>query len=347
MDELYCFDVFVGSGAFEHSSYSFFPDEESEALFRALTNHETWEGPDSGLSSGSSTGSGEKTTPATSQGRQMSEATSGNTSPTLPIFPASAASLPSTSPERATWPVPANNTTGVQNISSAATPTPVAPSLSGAPAHSSTPGIASTSQLTLCFNPQALSVDPLTLSVNFAEAPIASANMAPGPRQALYPPGPFCPSQSSSGLIMQGPAHPPSGAPQAPELQSFFPGPMSGPFDSWAVEAAAPVTQPCPPQTWSAMPIHANTSAALSSGLQHPVETMQPSASAMMQPPPCPAMKSAAPAPSNKRAFQFVEPVVPKGFVANPENHGRFQYENGNRVYLNGPINKRPCLIGK
>lgn len=344
MDELLHFDDFVGSDAPEHPSDSSFPDDESAALFRALTNPEIWEGPDSGLSFDSGSGSGDQSTPATSLGRQTSEATSDKSSPTLPIFSASPASFTSaTSPERATRPVSANNTTGVQTISSATTPTPVVPTLSDAPAHSPTPGIASISPMALSVNPLAVSVDPLALGVDFAEAPIAFANMAPGSSQALYPPGPAYASQSSSGLIMQGPAHPSSGAAQAPALQPFFPGTMSGPFDSWGVEAAAPVAEPYPPQTWSAMPIQANTAAAApSSGLQHPVEMMPPPGPAMMLPSPPPAMSPPAPAPSRKRTFEFVEPVVPKGFVANPDNHGRFLYANGNRTYLNGPKNKRP-----
>lgn len=48
---------------------------------------------------------------------------------------------------------------------------------------------------------------------------------------------------------------------------------------------------------------------------------------------------------SNKRAFEFVEPTVPgNAFAANPDNHGRFEYDRaGNRKYLNAPKVKRPC----
>ncbi|OOQ90979.1 hypothetical protein PEBR_02006 [Penicillium brasilianum] len=44
---------------------------------------------------------------------------------------------------------------------------------------------------------------------------------------------------------------------------------------------------------------------------------------------------------SNKRTFDFVEPEIPENFVANPDNHGRWQYDrNGNRHYLNAPKTK-------
>ena len=44
---------------------------------------------------------------------------------------------------------------------------------------------------------------------------------------------------------------------------------------------------------------------------------------------------------SNKRSFQFVDPETPQNFVANPNNHGRWQFDRqGNRHYLNAP--KRP-----
>ncbi|KAJ5679424.1 hypothetical protein N7462_007668 [Penicillium macrosclerotiorum] len=48
------------------------------------------------------------------------------------------------------------------------------------------------------------------------------------------------------------------------------------------------------------------------------------------------------PAPP-KRTFEFIDPTVPADFVANPNNHGRWQYDqNGNRHYLNAPKNKKP-----
>ncbi|KAJ5814978.1 hypothetical protein N7474_006755 [Penicillium riverlandense] len=41
--------------------------------------------------------------------------------------------------------------------------------------------------------------------------------------------------------------------------------------------------------------------------------------------------------------LEFLEPTVPKGFVANPNNHGRWSYDAaGNRTYLNRPKNKQP-----
>ncbi|GAD99362.1 hypothetical protein TSTA_076430 [Paecilomyces variotii No. 5] len=51
-------------------------------------------------------------------------------------------------------------------------------------------------------------------------------------------------------------------------------------------------------------------------------------------------------APSRPRPvqqFTFAETSVPESFVANPNNHGRWQIDaSGRRHYLNGPKNKRP-----
>jgi hypothetical protein len=58
---------------------------------------------------------------------------------------------------------------------------------------------------------------------------------------------------------------------------------------------------------------------------------------------PAPLPASQPPPVSNKRTFEFVEPEIPDNFVANPNNHGRWQYDrNGNRHYLNAPKTKRP-----
>jgi hypothetical protein len=41
--------------------------------------------------------------------------------------------------------------------------------------------------------------------------------------------------------------------------------------------------------------------------------------------------------------LEFLDPTVPEGFVANPNNHGRWSYDSaGNRTYLNRRKNKRP-----
>ncbi|KAJ5730001.1 uncharacterized protein N7483_004509 [Penicillium malachiteum] len=46
-----------------------------------------------------------------------------------------------------------------------------------------------------------------------------------------------------------------------------------------------------------------------------------------------------------KRVFEFVNATVPEGFVANPNNHGRWQVDsNGKRQYLNAPAAKRQCV---
>ncbi|KAJ6084009.1 hypothetical protein N7486_010809 [Penicillium sp. IBT 16267x] len=46
---------------------------------------------------------------------------------------------------------------------------------------------------------------------------------------------------------------------------------------------------------------------------------------------------------SNKRVFSFINETVPKNFVANPNNHGRWKIDQeGNRQYLNAPAAKRP-----
>ncbi|KAJ5732679.1 hypothetical protein N7493_004160 [Penicillium malachiteum] len=46
-----------------------------------------------------------------------------------------------------------------------------------------------------------------------------------------------------------------------------------------------------------------------------------------------------------KRVFEFINTTVPEGFVANPNNHGRWQVDsNGQRHYLNAPAAKRQCV---
>ncbi|KAJ5380275.1 uncharacterized protein N7496_002703 [Penicillium cataractarum] len=58
---------------------------------------------------------------------------------------------------------------------------------------------------------------------------------------------------------------------------------------------------------------------------------------------PLPSPAPRQPPVSNKRTFEFVEPEVPENFVANPNNHGRWQYDrSGNRHYLNAPKTKVP-----
>ncbi|KAL1877779.1 hypothetical protein Plec18167_004748 [Paecilomyces lecythidis] len=54
--------------------------------------------------------------------------------------------------------------------------------------------------------------------------------------------------------------------------------------------------------------------------------------------------QSAAPSrPRPVQQFTFAETSVPESFVANPNNHGRWQIDaSGRRHYLNGPKNRRP-----
>lgn len=69
------------------------------------------------------------------------------------------------------------------------------------------------------------------------------------------------------------------------------------------------------------------------SSMGHPLPPTYPMPPRALQPPPV----------SNKRTIEFVEPEVPENFVANPNNHGRWQFDrHGNRHYLNAPKTKRP-----
>ncbi|KAJ5659527.1 hypothetical protein N7507_005978 [Penicillium longicatenatum] len=62
------------------------------------------------------------------------------------------------------------------------------------------------------------------------------------------------------------------------------------------------------------------------------------SASVTPSPPPKPSPELV----SNKRTYSFISEMVPKNFVANPNNHGRWRFDRqGNREYLNGPAAKR------
>lgn len=87
--------------------------------------------------------------------------------------------------------------------------------------------------------------------------------------------------------------------------------------------------------------------------MQRPIDLGQFYPQVMFYTPMGPSMPPTYPIPppprraspvSNKRMFEFVEPEVPENFVANPNNHGRWQYDkNGNRHYLNAPKTKKPC----
>lgn len=62
------------------------------------------------------------------------------------------------------------------------------------------------------------------------------------------------------------------------------------------------------------------------------------------QPQSVPKSKPQQPAKSSpkKRTFEFLEPTVPVGFVANPNNHSRWEYDAaGKRHYMNAPKVKR------
>lgn len=59
-------------------------------------------------------------------------------------------------------------------------------------------------------------------------------------------------------------------------------------------------------------------------------------------PAPAPTRPRRASPVSNKREIHFLEPEMPQDFVANPNNHGRWDIDtNGNRYYLNAPRTKR------
>ena len=48
------------------------------------------------------------------------------------------------------------------------------------------------------------------------------------------------------------------------------------------------------------------------------------------------------PTTQTAQTFSFMQPTVPTGFVANPNNHGRWEYDRaGNRRYLNAPKDKK------
>ncbi|KAJ5183633.1 hypothetical protein N7492_001249 [Penicillium capsulatum] len=62
------------------------------------------------------------------------------------------------------------------------------------------------------------------------------------------------------------------------------------------------------------------------------------------QAPPVSPPRPRQPTPKSpiKRTIEFMEPTVPYGFVANPNNHGRWSYDSaGNKHYLNAPKVKR------
>ncbi|KAJ5168282.1 uncharacterized protein N7482_003876 [Penicillium canariense] len=70
----------------------------------------------------------------------------------------------------------------------------------------------------------------------------------------------------------------------------------------------------------------------------HPIHPTYP------MPHPAPPPPASIPATSKKRAFEFIEPEMPSNFIANPNNHGRWEFDSsGKRRYLNAPKLTKLC----
>lgn len=71
--------------------------------------------------------------------------------------------------------------------------------------------------------------------------------------------------------------------------------------------------------------------------------TSQSTGQSTSQPQPAPKTNPKPPTPKlAKQTFEFLEPTVPVGFVANPNNHSRWEIDSaGKRHYMNAPKAKR------
>ncbi|KAJ5707033.1 hypothetical protein N7488_006834 [Penicillium malachiteum] len=78
---------------------------------------------------------------------------------------------------------------------------------------------------------------------------------------------------------------------------------------------------------------------------QQPQPQPQPYLGPRAVPQPVPSQPANPQPTTPKRVFEFINTTVPRGFVANPNNHGRWQVDgNGQRHYLNAPAAKRQCI---
>lgn len=324
MDEPLCFDEAVASGAYEDPCYPLFNDEESDALFRAFTN-KAWEG----LGPVSNLGV-QSTSPMCLPAQTLEEApVVHSTSPS-----SAPSSLFSSSPspsKRVTKPVSNNMMTGLGKVTP---PTPTSPVVQNdVPAPAPAPAanfLTGSVDLSAAF-----SASMVAASVAFANTIPAAAHV-----QQNFDLGqaPIAPTSAYTGqyqpeLVTQSPTFTWSRAAPAPVPLQYAMQSMPPPPYYWDVMPMAPVFQQLPPQAWPAPVPRDSTAAVASFGQQHQAQQM--SASAPVNRP------TVSATPPKKRTLEFVDPVVPKGFVANPNNHGRFQYVDGQRIYMNGAKAKK------
>lgn len=296
------FDNTVGSGAYEHTPYPMFDDEESEALFRAFTVNSDWE-------SVSPESSSSKSTSSLRSSQTLEE---GVVSTPAPQPHSQLSSTSSTPARRAT-----NTKTGAQ-----ATPSTPATSVLPTPSDVSPSDVAT----------------PLTPSVDLVEAYLAFTTALPGSARVSYnfgsgyttsPLGPPCTSQIDYSHMVQAPDYFCNGAAPVSLPQQYAMECMATSSYPWGF---TPVPQQQPLPTWSLVP-QSSPFAMAPAPHQAPIHVSHASASAMNPPIPAPGV--------SKRKFEFADPVVPTGFKPNPDNHARFEYKNGRRIYLNSREGKK------
>lgn len=225
-----------------------------------------------------------------------------------PETPSKPSSISSTFSGRATEPLPASIETRVP-----AAPSTPPTSVSPTPVRAQRPPDVATP-------PPTLDVDLLVFTI------IGDATYTPSPS------GPAFPGQDHFGQMTQAPDDDWSGelrsVPQQFPMESTMA--PSFPFP-WGYQ---PVPQQQPLPTWPTPVAPTNPPAMAPVVQQMPMHVSHAS---------LPAMSPPVPAPSGtKRTFEFLDPEVPTGFKANPDNHGRFEYTaDGRRVYLNGPEGKK------
>lgn len=163
-------------------------------------------------------------------------------------------------------------------------------------------------------------------------------------------------SSAGSSTRQQSPPTPPTALPQVPvtyNIIEVWPGVYAQVLQAYPM---MPVTMSPPAQgpfgvpSFAPWPMHSYISHPSQSSIPEYPNQMMPHQNLFhfgMNTTALPQTASQRAPASNKRAFEFVEPTVPEKFVANPNNHGRWEIDSvGNRKYLNAPKVKRPRVSG-
>lgn len=155
------------------------------------------------------------------------------------------------------------------------------------------------------------------------------------PRGPVPAPPPFQPPAVEAPAVPQQPAVPSFPVPYGPGPMPTVPtvcGNIPGGYLLFVPANNTPMPQPPTPSVGTGMGFFAGQNPApFSQGPAFPQTAAGPATTTSTAP------------QSNKRPFTFVDATVPENFMANPNNHGRWEVDaSGRRRYLNAPRNKRP-----